>query len=362
MNEDQISLQRMASQKLTTPSFTTPEEVVSWMGAMQAQDFNMAKLAVGIRMQDGDETKVAKALDKGEIIRTHVLRPTWHFVSAKDIYWMNARSLVRIKKAMAYNDKLLGLTDKVFSKALKVVEKALENGAHLTRDVLADALEKNKIITSENRLAHILMRAELEGIACSGAMHGKQQTYALLSKRVPAVKSLPRDEAITKLTNIYFQSRGPATLADFAWWSGLSPKEAVQGLEDVKHKLSLINIKGKDYWMTTSDKPIAKNVKRSIMLIPAFDEFIISYKDRSASLLDEHTAKAITKNGIFHPVILLNGKAVGIWKRITEKDKIILSPHFFAKPDASTFKLFKQSSLSLERFSGKKIEINYEAT
>ena len=201
-----ISKTRLISQKIASPEFKTPSEIVSWMGAMQAQDYLMAKWAIGVRLKDPTDKKVESAIDKGEILRIHILRPTWHFVSADDIYWMLQLSASKIKSSLKSRHSQLELTESVISKCNLIIEKSLSNGSNLTRDELADEFHKTGLRTDENRLSHILFRSEMDGIICSGPIKKNKLTYALLNERVPIKKELSKDESLAELAKVFQQS------------------------------------------------------------------------------------------------------------------------------------------------------------
>ncbi|HET7119301.1 MAG TPA: winged helix DNA-binding domain-containing protein [Hanamia sp.] len=319
---------RLISQQITNSKFKSPKEIVGWMGAIQAQDFNMAKWAIGLRSNKATENDIDAAINAGEIIRTHVLRPTWHFVSADDIYWMLDLSAPGIRSSMNGRNRQLELTDKIFKKSFKIMEKVLKDENHLTRKELVSEINKAKIATDDNRASHILMNAELEGIICSGKMKGKQTTYALLNERIQPPKSLKKEEALGKLVKKYFESHGPATLHDFVWWSGLSVTEAKSAMETIKNNFISEKINSQEYWFPNSFS-IPKKYARSLYLIPAFDEFLISYKDRTAAIVREHHGKAFSNNGIFWPTIVVNGQVKGLWKREIKKDTLIIETNFF---------------------------------
>ena len=321
---------RLISQQITGTKSKSAKEIVGWMGAMQAQDFNMAKWAIGLRLNNGNEEHINAAINSGEIIRTHVLRPTWHFVAAENIYWMIELTAPRLKSSMRGRLHQLELTEKVLKKSNKIIEQFLRNGKHATRKELLGELDKAKIATDENRVSHILLNAELDKIICSGKMNGKQTTYALLSERVPKPKRLHKEEALKNLACQYFQSHCPATLHDFVWWSGLSVTDAKHALELIKDDFISEKINSELYWFPNSFS-IQKNFEESVFLLPAFDEFLISYKDRTAAIIKEHHGKAFSNNGIFWPTIVVNGQVVGLWKREIKKDTVIIEPVFFDK-------------------------------
>ena len=354
-----ISNCRLVSQKIATTEFSSAKEVVGWMGAMQAQDFAMAKWAVGVRFLNPTNSKIESALNKGEIIRTHVMRPTWHFVAAEDVYWLLDLTANKIKQAMKTRDRELELSEAIFTKCNKILESILSKGVHLSREELAEAFINAGISTDNNRLSHLLVRAELEGIICSGTVNGNKQNYALLSERVPHKKTLPRDESLAELAKRYFTSHGPATLQDFVWWSGLSVTEARQGFESVKSGFISETVGSVNYWFKDSFSNTLVNVN-SIYLLPAFDEFLISYKDRSASLSLIHHKKAVSDNGIFRPVIVRNGQVTGLWKRTIKKDEVTIETSSFLSGKSDSKHLYEAVSVKFGSFLDKKARIDVE--
>ena len=357
MTTFEISNTRLINQKIKSTEFTSAKDLVSWMGAMQSQDFTMAKWAIGNRLVHSINEMVETAFNKGEILRSHLMRPTWHFVSADDIYWMNELSAPKIKSLMKTRHQGLELTESVILKSERIFEKALLKGEHLTREEMAGALNKENIKLVSHQLYHLLFLAELDGIICSGKIKEGKQTFALLSERVPHKRMLFRDESLAELARRYFTSRSPVTLADFIWWSGLSITDAKKGFEMVKSTFISETIESKIYWMTHQFSN-SINHENSVHLLPAFDEFLISYRDRSASLSLADNPKAVSSNGIFYPVIVVNGQVIGVWKRIFKKDKVRVLTHFFQSPDALTKSLIKEEANRLGRFLNKNTEID----
>lgn len=287
------------------------------MGAIQAQDYAASKWALALRLKDAKEKQIEKAINNSDIIRTHILRPTWHYVAASEIRWMMQLSGPRVQ---AFNGPMYrkhGLDADVFKHSRKALEKALQGNNHLTRTELATALNKAKIDTSDLRIVLLMMQAELDSVICSGVKRDKQFTYALLDERVPQSAVLTRDEALAKLALIYFNSRGPATLADFTWWSGLTVKDAKSGLESVKEKLSSESIDNTTYWLHRNKAhPMPKTPY--VLLIPAFDEYTVAYKDRS-TIMDK-TLPAQTPFSVLGPQITIDGVLSGSWKRTLTKE------------------------------------------
>lgn len=302
--------------------------MVAWMGVMQAQDYPMSKWAVGIRLPSSTEKTIEAAIHKGEVLRTHLLRPTWHLVAAEDIYWMLALSAPKLKALVKARHKETELTPAILKKSNSIIEKALTKQGHLTREELLQELKKAKIAVDNNRSSHIFFWAEMEGLICSGSLKEKEPTYALLQEWVPKKAALASAEAIALLTQKYFNSHGPATLSDFVWWSGLNITAAREGLEAIKEQLQEEKIAAQTYWMPRS-LAVPPKIKNAVYLLPAYDEYIISYKDRSAMYAGELQKLTISNNGYFRPVIVVNGQVTGIWKRTVQKGKLLVEAQLF---------------------------------
>ncbi len=326
------------------------------MGALQAQDYPMCKWAVGIRLPAATEKTVEAAIHKGEIIRTHLLRPTWHLVAAEDLHWMLALSAPKLKASLKGRHKELELTDAVLKKSNSIIEKALTKNGHLTREELVAELKKARIAVDNNRSSHLLFWAEMEALICSGSLKDNQPTYALLNEWVPKKISLTKEEATAQLTLRYFTSHGPATLPDFVWWSGLNITDARRGLESIKDQLQEETIAGQSYWMSPA-LVIPPGKPSSVYFLPAFDEYIISYKDRSAILADNYKKNAIWVNGLFRPVIVVNGQAAGIWKRSIQKGKTIVETEFFRPPAKKMTALIKKAAAAYGHFLDQPMEL-----
>ena len=354
MTLNDISLHRIANQHISGSTLKRPQDLVSYMGAIQAQDFRMSQWAVGIRLPGTTAGEIQAALDKGEMLRTHVLRPTWHLVSADDIHWMLDLTAPRIKQAMKSRHRQLGIDEQVVMKSNRIIEKALTDGPHKTREELALELQKKSIETkADNRLSHLLLLAELDLVICSGALREKQQTYALLDERVPTPRRLPRDEALATLTLRYFTSHGPATLQDFVWWSGLLLTDVKKGVDMVSSMLSSETFNGRTYWFKELHPG---SPDRSVHLLPAFDELIISYEDRSASVPASLAKKAISNNGIFWPVMLKNGQVASLWKRTLKKDSVIIEMQELTRSALTGKQHIKKALDTYGRFLNLRVE------
>jgi hypothetical protein len=359
LNPADIALHRLVSQNLVGSSLTTPREVVASMAAMQAQDFPMAKWAVGVRLPRSTEQDIEAAIAKGAIIRTHLLRPTWHFVSSEDIYWLLDLSAAHLRAVQSSREKQLGLTSEVFSNSNGVIEKALADGRPRTREELINALNLAGIPTDENRASHLLGRAELEKIICSGPTQNNKPTYTLLSLWVPQVRNLSHEEALAVLARRYFTSRSPASIQDFSWWSGLPAREAALALELVKADFISESVEGRTYWL----KPGMEIKNPSLnwaFLLPNFDEFTLSYAVRSASIdvpLEQHM-KQISDRGVFRPIVVINGQVQGTWKRTIKKDLVSVEIRLFSPLGSEVEMLINQAAEQYASFLTKKLSFS----
>ncbi|RYD90255.1 MAG: winged helix DNA-binding domain-containing protein, partial [Sphingobacteriales bacterium] len=292
--------QRLNAQYLSRPLAADPARLVSALGALQAQDFSMALWAVGLRT-GANRTAVLSALNTGDIIRTHILRPTWHLVAAADLRWMLALSGPRVLRVIAPYARQFGLTEADFKKARAVFEKALP-GKALTREALQPLLEKAGVPTTDFRMTQLLMRAELEGQICSGPRSDHRGTYMLLDERVPAAK-LPfeGDAAAAELARRYFSTRGPATAADFAWWSGFTQRQAQAALSSIRSELDAC---GNDRYRIITDGAIGAvghmNTKKGPFDAVLFNRYEVRVDDADGSKIvhpgETRAAKAQATN------------------------------------------------------------------
>jgi hypothetical protein len=323
---------RLSNQKLTRSACRTPADVVAWLGAVQSQDYAGAKWAIGQRAPVTD-ADVDRAFNEGSIVRTHILRQTWHFVAAADIRWMLALSGPRVNAVNAHYYRQFELDSAIFARSRAVFERALRDGAQLTRTELGVALRRARITAEGHRLAFLVMRAELDAVICSGAKRGKQFTYALLDARVPPAKTRDREAALAELARRYFTSHGPATQRDFVWWSGLRVRDAKAGIELVSPALVREQLDGLTYWSVEGRAPAAPP-SPTAYLLPNYDEYLIAYKDRGHIAI--HRADSVTriKDPFVHHVII-DGRLAGSWKRTVSARSVAVEISTWAQPTAA---------------------------
>jgi predicted RNA binding protein YcfA (HicA-like mRNA interferase family) len=348
---------RLISQKIYDSDYNSVDTLVSWMGALQAQDYNGALWSIGLRLPGSKLSDITTAISKREIIRTWPMRGTLHFVSSRDVKWMLKLMAPRVIAGTKGRIRNLGLDDATFKRARDLFSEELYGDKQLVKSEMLAVLEKAGISTAGQRGAHIIGRLSQEGLLCLAAHQGKQPAFALLSEWAPNALSLPRDESIRRVTAVYFKSHGPATIKDFVRWSGLTITEAKLGIELSKDELALQIIGGVDYWLNKNqlDKT---NGSSSAYALPGFDEYMLGYGDRSAALDKMHSSKIVPgNNGMFLPTIVINGKVVGTWKKLQRKNSLVITPMPFKKLSQLDLKLFNGATDQYAKFLGTKVEV-----
>jgi len=339
-------LRRLYHQRITHPHFKDTAEVVSWLGAMQGQDYLGTKWAFGLRLPGSTDADIEQAIIDGVVMRTWALRGTLHFVAPADIHWLLDLLAPRQIAGNKGRYKQLELDEPTLIRSTDLIVKALQDGAHLTRPELFMILEAEGISTAGQRGVYMLQRAALERRIYQGEMRGKDTTFHILK----AGKTLPKDEALAELALRYFSSRGPATLADYVNWSGLPITEARSGLESVKSKLIEESIDGQTYWLSTEKH---KHPERTVYLLPGFDEYILGYKDRTA-VVEPQFLDAICPggNGIFKPTIVYDGQVVGIWQRTLKKKTVEITLEPFRPLSSAVIDKVNETAAEFGRYLG----------
>ena len=309
----EIAHRRLHAQHLSGSPLVDPVAVVGHFGAMQAQEFAVAKWAVGQRTMGYDDAAIQRLVDEGAILRTHALRPTWHFVTAADIGWIQALTGPRVHAFNGYMYRQHGLDDEAFGRTNKAIVGALRGGNHLTRKELGGVLD-----ATGNRLAYLVMRAELDGLVANGPMRGKQHTYALLRERVPNPSTMEPEAALAELTRRYFTSHGPATVKDFAWWSSLTVAQIRHGLALLGSALTSEEFDGRTYWFAPSAPPV-RDPSPTVHVLQGYDEYVVAFTDsRYVVNLGGLPVGTPNENMLIHPVVL-DSQVVGYWRRFPER-------------------------------------------
>jgi hypothetical protein len=359
MKLQDIVHQRLSNQLISHSQFSDPTEVVRWMGAMQAQDYNASLWAIGMRIRKSMEVRdtiIAQAVAERRIVRTWPMRGTLHWVAPRDARWMLRLLTPRVIKGSAGRYRELELDEAVFVKSRIIIEKALEGNKRLTRPELYDFLEQEGIRTHDQRGIHILGHLAMAGIICMGVKEGNQPTFVLLDEWLPAYPIPEGDEALAILTSRYFTSHGPATVYDFATWAGLQVSDARKGLELVSPAFEQVLVDGQRYWLSLSSKEANQSKEEGkVWLLPAFDEMLCGYRDRSAILDSADVKAAILKNGIIRPILVMGDRAVGAWKRTMKKDQVLVEFSFFRDLSERDKKIFEEKAGDFGEFLEKEV-------
>jgi hypothetical protein len=328
VDSQSIAYRRLRNQHLWGTKLPTPEGAVRSLAAMQSQEFGYARWSVAQRTNGADASAIDQAFAQGAILRIHVIRPTWHFVAAADIRWILEISAPRVHALSAYYFRQLGIDAELAARTNALFARSLEGGRQLTRKEMAAALQSAGINATGIRLGYLLIHAELDGVICSGALQGRQHTYALLADRVPKARKLDRDEALAELARRYFTTRGPATMKDYLVWSSLSATQGKEGLEMVKGQLEHEVVDGRTYWFA----PPSTNARPKspvIDLVQGFDEYVMSYSE-SRDVLFGHapgSSRPLDRTAFYHS-ILLDGRLIGHWRHVFEKRRVIIETQF----------------------------------
>ena len=355
-----ITRQRLHTQRLLGAPFATPEEVVGWLGAVQSQEFAVARWSVGQRAGAAGEDIVERAIADGTILRTHLLRPTWHFVLATDIRWMLALTAPRVHAVNAHSYHKLELDEATFARSHAAMTRALADGNHLTRQEIGAVLNDAGIITDALRLGYLLMRAELDAVICGGAPRGAHHTYALLDERAPQARSLAPDEALAELTLRYFTSHGPATPKDFQWWSNLTMTDIRRGLELVKDHLERVVVAGRTYWHAPSP-PAPETASPVARLLQGYDEYIIAYSE-SRDALDAAglTTGLADRRSFFVHALTLDGQIVGFWRRLVKVKEVVIEIQPLRPLAEAEVTAVEVAAASYGRFVGKSASARFQ--
>ncbi len=355
MNAKEIARRRIRNSGLTGNRFMAPDDVVRWHLAMQAQEYGPAMWSIGQRAKGLREADVDGALTEGTIVRTHVLRPTWHFVARDDIRWLLALSGPRVQQGSAGRHRQLGLDARTLSRAEKVVTSALEGGNRLTRDELGAEFDRRKLDRGGQRMPYLLMHCELVGLIGSGGRKGKQQTYALLDERIPAGgRPLDRDDAVMELVRRYLASHGPATVKDLSWWSGLTMTDLRAALGALEDEVTSDEVDGLMFWSTASERSRRPPAARGVHLLQTYDELVVGYTesrfhgDTSGDLARQAWSDRTYPTGVF----LLHGRVGGHWRRTIEAKRVLVSIHTYGAVDAADTRTLESAAKRLGRFVG----------
>jgi hypothetical protein len=366
-----IAARRLQAQRLIGEPFESPLDAIRSLTAVQSQDYAGAKWALGQRSRGTTDADLDRLFDEGAILRTHLMRPTWHFVLPEDIGWLLALTGPRVRAGLVARNRNLEIDDKVAARAEAVFSAALAGGRHLTRPELGQLLSRKRISPEGQRLPHFLLRAELDALIASGPRRGKQFTYALLEERAPKARALDRDDAVAELTLRYFRSHGPAQVQDFVWWSGLRIADARAGIASAGKGLERRVIDGKDYWFDPGAGPQTKATSVA-HLLPNYDEYTVAFRDRAEILHADLPfdpavfaragvpgATSISFGSILSNVVTVGGKVRGSWRRTITRDGVRVEVRMLDRLKPAESRAVEDSGKRLGEFLDHTVEISW---
>lgn len=354
----------------------SPADVVERLCAMQAQDYAGSLWAVGLRCRAGTTVAdVERAIAERRIVRTWPMRGTLHLVAAADVRWMLALLAARIITSAATRQAQLGLTEADFDRAAQLFTDALSGGRSLTRPKAMALLESGGIATAGQRGYHILWLLAQRGLLCCGPVQAKQQTFVLLDEWIPPgpaeQDAPPQDVALARLAERYVAGHGPATVADLAWWAGITKADARAGLAAVERGLlESVQADGIEYWLpagalaelgdTVSDSRAPRRAPDA-HLLPGFDEYLLGYTDREPQLAGhyESFASTVSANGMLSSTAVIDGRVHGTWKRAVKRDRVDIVVRLFRELSAGERRALSYSAERFASFLGKEAALQF---
>jgi len=354
---------RLRAQRLSGAPCRRPEDVVGLLGAVQAQDYGPAKWSVGARCEACADTLVERALASGSILRTHALRPTWHFVLPQDIRWLLAATAPRIMARDARRYAQLGLDAETLRRSGRALVAALRGSGPLTRAEAASVLTAAGIGVEGQRLPYLLMHAELECLICSGPRRGPQHTYMLVDERAPQALDLPREEALAELARRYFSSHGPATAKDFAAWASLTLAEARSAVAAAGESLAAEDFGGLRFWSAahgpgSPSDPLDDADRPLVRLAQGYDELIMGYRETKPLLAVPGSVWPAATPPVFSLVILRDGRVAGFWRRTVKKDRVLVRAELLDAWDRRSRAALTAEAERFAAFLGLRLELS----
>ncbi len=347
---------RLLNQQLVLPRFTTPVELVRWFGAVQAQDYVGSLWAVGQRLPSAVESDVEDAIASRAIVRTWPMRGTLNFVAAEDARWMLRLLTPRVIAGSAGRCRQLELDAGALARSGKILGRALDGGRTLTRPQAYAALERGGVSPAGQRGAHVIGHLAQQGLICFGPRKEGQQTFVLFEDWVPRSPDVSREAALAAVATRYFASHGPATLQDFAWWSGLRVADAQAGIAEAGAQLVRETHDGRSYWAAsaTSDgqwrRPVAA-------LLPPWDEYLVAYRGRE-SALGHLPAKDRLTMIVGNSLVIIDGRVRGTWKRTLTASAVKVTIQFWGRATDGDRRAVTKAAVLYGRFLGKAVETN----
>jgi len=350
---------RLQNQGLGSKPYGSLSETMSNLLALQAQDYGQVKWVVGSRLPNCSEQTVDDLVNSGKLVRTWFMRGTYQLVRAEDVRWLMMVTSPRVNVIIKSRLLQFGLDDVLINKCRNIFTKVLDENKHLSREELVAILLQKGISMSGLPLLHLLQKLSIDGVICASRKLGGDFEFTRYDDWIPKTDVTEYDEALQRLSRAYFTTRGPATLADFQWWSGLTQAECKKALQLISKELSEMKINETSYWFREPEHIQAAKQPSRIKMLGGFDEYLIAYRDRTAMLAQEFNHKVITKNGLFSPIILCDGKVIGTWKRVVKPKLVEVSCGFFNPKDLEKKELILKNLALYQQFMQREMTVTF---
>jgi DNA glycosylase AlkZ-like len=342
---------RLATQRLQAAGLPSAADVVRLLGCVQSQEYAHAQWSLGMRTSGLNVADVQAEFDSGDFLRTHILRPTWHFVAAEDIRWILEVTAPRVQKLHQTIYRREHLDPATLDRSLALIVEELRGGRHLTRAELGQALTDQRLVSERLGLAYIVMNAELEAVICSGPMRGAQQTYALLDERVARSADASGDAA--ELARRFFLGHGPASIQDLARWSSLTISQCRDALEAIRYRLDCVTVEGVELWCDPSAPQVGPAAEA--LLLPLYDELTLSYPLINFPQANGHPHAP--GDGLFVGSVIIAEANVGTWRRTVQARKMIMEIALAPGSVARSRLLVEAAASRLASLVGKDLEL-----
>jgi hypothetical protein len=322
MDSTRALAQRLGTQRLSSAPLPRAGDAVRLLTCVQSQERDHAFFSLAMRSRKDRYAAVQREFDTGAFVRTHILRPTWHFVAPEDLRWILALTSPRVLSSMAARHRQLGLDDtKRMDAGFDLLANLLQDKHFLTRPELGDAFgERGSSIKPGEQLGHLLLVAEMRGLICSGPMKGVHHSYALIDEVVPPTPERSRDEAVVELVRRFFTGHGPATVKDFTRWATMTIADTKAALAQLGAELEEVQVDGIPHWFDPAQLRRRSPAAPAAYLFPTYDEAVLTYPQVNFPAVPDHPYA--THPDPFWAFVVLDGTNVGLWKRTVRTDVV----------------------------------------
>ncbi|WP_153398822.1 winged helix DNA-binding domain-containing protein [Ornithinicoccus halotolerans] len=356
MRARDVLRQRLSTQRLTATPLPSAADVVALLGCVQSQERDHAFFSLGLRTHGATHADVTAEYNEGGFLRTHILRPTWHFVRPEDLRWMLALTSPRVEASMAARHRQLGLDDpRHVGRALDALTDLLSGRSYRTRTEIGEAFARHPGLPRAGpQLGHLLLLAELRGLVCSGPLRGAHHSYALVEEVVPPAPELAREEALDRLVRRFFAGHGPASAQDFARWSSLTVTDTRAALAGTGDDLERVEVDGTTLWFDPAARARARPGAPSTFLLPVYDEAVLSYRQLSFPAAPGHPYAE--RPDPFWAWIIQDGTNVGLWKRTVGARRVTVEARVATSLQASARESVQAAAQRLADFLGRELD------